>query len=69
MSTTNSKKPNAPNPPRPWYLVTNHLNLLYMLAAGLVMGPSGFRGKHYVDSLGAIPGWFLFSVARFRSKH
>lgn len=60
MSTTNSKKPNAPNPPRPWYLVTNHLNLLYMLAAGLVMGPSGFRGKHYVDSLGAIPGWVPF---------
>ena len=60
MSTTNSKKPNAPKPPQPWYLVTNHLNLLYMLAAGLVMGPSGFRGKHYVDSLGAIPGWVPF---------
>lgn len=60
MSTTNSKKPNAPKPPQPWYLVTNHLNLLYMLAAGLVMGPSGFRGKHYVDSLSAIPGWVPF---------
>lgn len=60
MSTTNSKKPNAPKPSRPWHLVTNHLNLLYMLAAGLVMGPSGFRGKHYVDSLGAIPGWIPF---------
>lgn len=56
MSTTNSKKTNAPKPPQPWYLVTNHLNLLYMLAAGLVMAPSGFRGKHYVDSLSAIPG-------------
>jgi len=40
-----------------WYLVTNHLNLQYMMAAGLVMEPSGFRGKHYVDSLGANPGW------------
>jgi hypothetical protein len=28
-----------------------------MLAAGQVMEPSGFRGKHYVDSLGVIPGW------------
>jgi len=57
MSTTNSKKPNVPKPSQSWYLVTNHLNLLYMLAAGLVMEPSGFRGKYYVDSLGAIPGW------------
>ncbi len=54
MNTTNSKKR---SPSQTWYLVTNHLNLLYMMAAGLVMEPSGFRGKHYVDSLGAIPGW------------
>lgn len=54
MNTTNSKK-RSPSQAR--YLVTNHLNLLYMMAAGLVMEPSGFRGKHYVDSLGAIPGW------------
>jgi hypothetical protein len=40
-----------------WYLVTNHLNLLYMLGAGLVMEPSGFHGKHYVDTLATIPGW------------
>lgn len=57
MSTTTSKKLNTPKTSQPWYLVTNHLNLLYMLAAGLVMEPSGFRGKHYIDSLGAIPGW------------
>lgn len=54
MNTTNSKKR---SPSQVWYLVTNHLNLLYMMAAGLVMEPSGFRGKHYVDSLGSIPGW------------
>lgn len=54
MNTTNSNKR---SPSQTWYLVTNHLNLLYMMAAGLVMEPSGFRGKHYVDSLGAIPGW------------
>lgn len=54
MNTTNPKKR---SPSQTWYLVTNHLNLLYMMAAGLVMAPSGFRGKHYVDSLGVIPGW------------
>ena len=40
-----------------WHLVTNHLNLLHMLQAGLVTEPAGFRGKHYVDSLAAMPGW------------
>ncbi len=60
MKMTNSKKKNlAPT----WYLVTNHLNLLYMMAAGLVMEPLGFRGKHYIDSLSTIPGW----IPLFRS--
>ena len=40
-----------------WHLVTNHQNMLYMLAAGLVMGPAGFRGKHYSDPLDVYPGW------------
>ena len=57
MSTANFKNISARKSPQTWHLVTNHLNLLYMLAAGLVMEPSGFRGKHYADSLGAIPGW------------
>lgn len=56
MSTTVSKKRSTPKKTQAWYLVTNHLNLLYMLAAGLVMEPSGFRGKYYVDSLSTIPG-------------
>jgi len=56
MSATNSKKKSAKKAPKPWYLVTNHLNLLYMLAAGLVMEPSGFGRKYYVDPLEAIPG-------------
>ena len=38
------------------YLVTNHQNMLYMLAAGMVMGPAGFRGKHYSDLLSVYPG-------------
>ncbi len=45
------------NAPRSGLLATNHQNLLFMLAAGLVLPPSGFRGKHYRDSLGAFPGW------------
>ena len=38
-------------------LVTNHLNLLYMLAAGLVLPRSGFGEKYYRDTLDACPGW------------
>ena len=38
-------------------LVTNHLNLMYMLAAGLVLPSSGFGGKYYRDTLEACPGW------------
>lgn len=38
-------------------LATNHLNLMYMLAAGLVMPPAGFGDKYYRDSLGCFPGW------------
>lgn len=49
---------------RKWHLVTNHQNMLYMLAAGLVMGPAGFRGKHYSDSLSIYPGW----IPLFRDK-
>ena len=38
-------------------LVTNHLNVMYMLAAGLVMPPAGFGDKYYHDTLGDVPGW------------
>ena len=38
-------------------LVTNHLNVMYMLAAGLVMPPAGFGDKYYRDTLGDFPGW------------
>ena len=40
-----------------WLLVSNHLNLLYMLAAGLVMPPKAFGKKYYLDTLAAYPGW------------
>lgn len=39
-----------------WLLATNHLNLLYMLAAGLVIGPAGFMGKHYRDPSSGLTG-------------
>lgn len=51
-------------PARIWHLVTNHQNMLYMLAAGMVMGPAGFRGKHYSDPLSVYPGW----IPLFRDK-
>ncbi len=60
MVTKNStpKKPRRRHKsPHTWHLVTNHQNMLYMLATGMVMGPAGFRGKHYSDSLGIFPGW------------
>ena len=43
-------------PPIGW-TVTNHLNLFYMLGAGLVMPPAGFGDKYYQDTLGSSPGW------------
>ncbi|MCP5408983.1 MAG: hypothetical protein H6963_06785 [Chromatiaceae bacterium] len=49
---------------RIWHLVTNHQNMLYMLAAGMVMGPAGFRAKHYSDPLSVYPGW----IPLFRDK-
>jgi len=38
--------------------------MLYMLAAGMVMAPAGFRGKHYSDPLNVYPGW----IPLFRDK-
>ena len=56
MSTTASSRKKKTATPPAWNLVTNHMNVLYMMAAGLVMEPAGFK-KYYVDSLQANPGW------------
>lgn len=40
-----------------WHFVTNQLNLMFLLAAGLVTGPKGFGRKYYLDPLSAAPGW------------
>jgi len=53
---TANPAPPAKAAPR-WLLVSNHLNLLYILAAGLVMPPMGFGKKYYQDTLAAYPGW------------
>ncbi len=45
-------------------LVTNHLNLLYMLAAGLVLPTSGFGEKYYRDTLDGCPGWIPLFTGR-----
>jgi len=52
------------HPPRTAFLVTNHLNLMYMLAAGLLMPPAGFAGKHYRDPLASFPGWIPLFIER-----
>ena len=50
-------------------LVTNHLNLMYMQAAGLVMPPSGFGGKYYGDTLELVAGWIpVFVPSRKKAE-
>ena len=49
--------PSLADAPASGLLVTNHLNLLYMLATGMVMPPSGFGDKYYQDTLACCPGW------------
>ena len=50
--------------PKSGLLVTNHLNLMYMLAAGLVMPPAGFGGKYYRDPLECFPGWIPLFIGK-----
>ena len=56
----------APEVPAPksGLFVTNHLNLMYLLAAGLVMPPAGFGEKYYHDTLECFPGWIPLFVDR-----
>ena len=71
MQTDEKIKPNesilqvqAPKRQGTWYFVTNQLNLMYMLAAGMIMPPKGFGKKYYEDSLNVVPGWIpLFAGA------
>lgn len=59
---------NKVNQAAEWYLATNHRNLFYMLAAGMVMSPKGFGRKYYKDTLSYFPGWIpLFANKAPRS--
>ena len=44
--------------------VTNHLNLMFSLAAGLITPPSGFGDKYYKDTLSAYPGWIPLFIEK-----
>ena len=52
--------------PAAGHLVTNHLNLMYMLGAGLLLPPDGFGNKYYRDSLDCSPGWIPLFTGRPR---
>ena len=56
--------PSLADAPASGLLVTNHLNLLYMLAAGMVMPPSGFGDKYYQDTLACCPGWIPLFIGK-----
>lgn len=40
-----------------WRLVTNHLNMMFMISAGMIIPPTGFGKKYYLDTLSFLPGW------------
>ena len=50
--------------PKAGYLVTNHLNLMYMLSAGLLLPPAAFGNKYYRDTLDCCPGWIPLFTGR-----
>ncbi|NWH06342.1 hypothetical protein [Desulfobacter latus] len=46
--------------PIDWYFVTNHLNLYYMMGAGMFLPDNGFGKKYYTDILSKFPGNLVF---------
>lgn len=50
--------------PETGLLVTNHMNMMFMLSAGLIMPPAGFGNKYYKDTLGVFPGWIPVFIER-----
>ncbi len=50
--------------PKTGHLVTNHLNLMYMLGSGLVLPAAGFGSKYYRDTLQCCPGWIPLFTGR-----
>ena len=72
MATTDmfgsTSGPASAKAPAAGLLVTNHMNLMYMLAAGLVMPPAGFGDKYYRDTLECFPGWVPLFVGKAPSE-
>jgi len=54
-STKPDSQATIPSGPR-WLLPTNHFNLMYWLAAGLIL-PKASMTKYYDDCLRVVPGW------------
>lgn len=46
------------------FLVTNHLNLMFSLAYGLITPSSGFGNKYYEDTLSKYPGWIPLFIEK-----
>ncbi len=57
LELTAQEMPRNRKPRLVWHLATNQLNLMFMLAAGLLTGPKGFGRKYYLDPLSVAPGW------------
>ncbi len=57
LELTVPESPSRPGLRQIWHLATNQLNLMFLLAAGLVTGPKGFGRKYYRDPLSVAPGW------------
>ena len=62
VQSTRSSAPRGA--PKAGYLVTNHLNLMYMLSAGLLLPPTAFGDKYYRDTLECCPGWIPLFTGR-----
>ena len=63
-----TSEPASAKAPAAGFLVTNHLNLMYMLGAGMVMPPAGFGDKYYRDTLECFPGWVPLFVGKAPSE-
>ena len=73
LAAVSTKEPESVSSPtklnrRYWHLATNQLNLMYLLAAGLITGPRGFGRKYYRDALGAIPGLIPLFAERIPAR-
>ena len=55
-------------PPERGFVATNHSNLEYMLAAGMILPCSAFGPKYYRDALESFPGWIPVFLRKLPSE-